>query len=58
MAAVSVVTADIDRTRAYLAGNGIPLAGDAGDRVVVEAAAGMGANFVFHTADREPFPQP
>ena len=58
MAVVSVVTADIDRTRAYLAGNGIPLAGDAGDRVVVEAAAGMGANFVFHTADREPFPQP
>ena len=56
IAAVSVMSGDIVRTRAYLAEKDIQFAG--AERLVTDAAAGMGAHFVFHTLDREPFALP
>ena len=56
MAAVSIMSGDIVRTRAYLAEKDIQFSG--AERLVTDAAAGMGAHFVFHTPDREPFALP
>ena len=58
IAAVSIVSGDLARTRSYMDANDIPLVVDTPDCVIVDAAAGMGANFVFHAAEVEPFPQP
>ncbi|MGB0631928.1 MAG: VOC family protein [Alphaproteobacteria bacterium] len=58
MAAVSVVSRDVGQTREFLAANGIPLVSEGPHCVIVDADAGMGANFIFHAADRKPFPQP
>lgn len=56
IAAVSIMSGDIVRTRAYLAEKDIQFAG--AERLVTDAAAGMGAHFVFHTPDLEPFALP
>ena len=58
VAAVSIVSDDLARTRSYMDANDIPLVVDTPDCVIVDAAAGVGANFVFHAAEVEPFPQP
>ena len=58
MAAVSIVSGDIARTRTYLAGKGIRLATDGEDCLITDTASGMGAHFVFHAPGREPFALP
>tara|TARA_R110000868_G_scaffold4155_5_gene25229 strand:- start:5403 stop:6374 length:972 start_codon:yes stop_codon:yes gene_type:complete len=54
--AVSIRSADMTATRAFLAARGVPLLADEGDRIAVHPDAGMGAAFVFHAAGAEPFP--
>ena len=56
IAAVSIRSADLAATRAFLAARDIPLMSDEGRRIVVHPDAGMGAAFVFHAAGDEPFP--
>lgn len=56
IAAVSIRSADLAATRAFLAARDIPLLSDEEGRIVVHPDAGMGAAFVFHAAGEEPFP--
>lgn len=56
IAAVSIRSADLAMTRSYLASNNVSLLADRDGRIVVHPGAGMGAAFVFHGADEEPFP--
>jgi hypothetical protein len=56
IAAVSIRSADLAATRAFLAARKIPLLSDEEGRIAVHPDAGMGAAFVFHAAGEEPFP--
>jgi hypothetical protein len=55
MPAVSIRSADIDRTAAYLAGRGVPIDRPDAGRVIVPPEAGMGAAFIFHDGGVPPF---
>lgn len=57
IAAVSIRSADLVATRAYLAARDVPLLADEAGRIVVDPDAGMGAAFVFHDGGTEPFLQ-
>ncbi|MFT5488206.1 MAG: hypothetical protein ACI9JL_000551 [Paracoccaceae bacterium] len=56
IAAVSIRSADIDATRAFLAVADVPLIGDKDGCVIVSPDAGMGACFALHTGGQDPFP--
>jgi hypothetical protein len=56
IAAASIRSADLPGTRSFLAARDVPLLADESGRVAVDPRAGMGASFVFHAADEEPFP--
>ncbi|MBI05195.1 MAG: hypothetical protein CMI96_05195 [Pelagibacteraceae bacterium] len=55
IAAVAIMSDDITKTRDYLAANCIPRLLERPDYLVVDAEAGMGASFVFHTPTQRPF---
>jgi hypothetical protein len=56
IAAVSIRSADLSATRAFLAARDVPLLANDSGRVAVHPRVGMGASFVFHAAGEEPFP--
>lgn len=56
IAAVSIRSAELDATRSFLAGRGIPLLANQPARVVVRPCAGAGAAFVLHAGGADPFP--
>ena len=58
IAAVSIRSTEIDATRSFLAGRGIPLLANQQARVVVHPDAGTGAAFVLHAAGADPFSAP
>ena len=58
IAAVSIASEEIVKTRAYMARNGVSLAADGEDCLITDAASGMGAHFVFHAPDQKPFALP
>ena len=58
IAAVSVASEDIAKTRSYLLDADISLVQNSNNRLVTTSSSGMGAQFVFHSTDQEPFPLP
>lgn len=56
IAAVSVASEDIAKTRSYLMDANIPLLLNSDNRLITNSRSGMGAQFVFHSSDQEPFP--
>ncbi len=58
MAAAAVRSADLGRTRAFLAERNVPLLADEPGRLVVRPEAGAGAAFVLHAPGADPFAAP
>lgn len=58
MAAAAVRSADLGRTRAFLAERNVPLLADEPGRLVVRPEAGAGAAFVLHASGADPFAAP
>ena len=56
IAAVSVASEDIAKTRSYLLEANVPLFENSDNRLITNSRSGMGAQFVFHSFDQEPFP--
>jgi hypothetical protein len=55
MPAVSIRSGDIERTAAFLAGQGVPFDKRADGRIIVPPEAGMGATLVLHDGSVDPF---